>query len=71
MHTSIKTNNLIPLNLIQIFPQESIFGIEVSGSYHSTVKGLMINNVIVEVDEKSNNALYRAANLNGLALQSE
>lgn len=65
---SVKVDNVIPLNLVQIFPQKSILGVELSGSYYSTVKGLNVNNITVEVDEKSNNALYRAANLNGLCL---
>ena len=66
---SIKVDNVIPLNLVQIFPQESILGVELSGSYYSTVKGLNVNDVMVEVDEKSNNTLYRAANLNGLCIK--
>jgi hypothetical protein len=68
---AVKVDNLIPLNLIQIFPQKSILGVELSGSYYSTVKGLNVNDVMVEVDEKSNNALYKAANLNGLCLITE
>lgn len=64
----IKENSTVFLDLVQIFPQKSLFGLELSGSYYSTVRGMNINDVIVEVEESSNNSLYRADNLNGLCL---
>lgn len=65
---SIKEDIIISLNLMKIFPQKSLFGIEPSGSFYSAVKGLNINGVIVEVDDSSNNSLYSADNLKGLCI---
>lgn len=65
---SVTVDTVISLNLVQIFPQKSILGIGLSGSYYLTVKGLNVNDVMIEVDEKSNNTLYKATNLNGLCL---
>jgi hypothetical protein len=65
----VKEDDIVMLNLVQIFPYKSLFGVELSGTYYTTVRGININGVMIEIEENSNNSLYKAGNLKGLCIK--
>jgi hypothetical protein len=64
----IREKDIEFFDLTLIFPYKSLLGVNLSGSYYTTIKGLNINGVMVEVEERSNRSLYRANNLKGLCI---
>ncbi len=68
-YNPIRVGESVQLGLIRIFPNDELLGNQVSKSYNLHVKGIDFDGIIVEVDEKSNNALYEAINLRGLCIK--
>ena len=65
----IKVNHYYKLELKQIFPLDSIFGIAIAPNLG--IRGFEYGGKTVYIEQKSHNSIYRAKNLKGLYLDNE